>query len=89
MNQKMKSSLRKKGFQLFRALLDKKIIEIIPQHERIDNPVRVQMHLQEDFSLTQDLSLFLSDSLRFVDPFSDDYALQVLSLWSQLLKILQ
>lgn len=78
---------RKRGFQLFHALLDKKIIEFIPPEERLDDKkVRVNVDLQEDFSLNQTLSLYLLDALNHLDPFSLDYPYQLLSLVESILE---
>ncbi len=75
-----KAHHRRRGFQMLRALIARKIIDILPQHERLTSPVRVNMDLQEEFSLTETLSLYLLDSLKFLDPMAEDYALNLLSV---------
>lgn len=76
----MKTRHRKRAFQLFRALVDRKIVEIIPKEDRRYTSVRVNLDLQDDFSLNQTLSLFFLDTIKYFDPFEDDYALKILSL---------
>ena len=84
-----KRALRKRAWQLFRALLDRKIVEFLPKSvgpalaagpsrdERDDRDglptsgsptagtrkLRVNLELQDDFSLHQALSLYLIDTL--------------------------
>jgi hypothetical protein len=74
-----KKLLRRKGFQLFRALLDRKIIEWIPPQPS-GRKLRVNVALQDDFSLHQALSLYLIDTLPLLDRESPDYAFDVLTL---------
>jgi superfamily II RNA helicase len=55
-------ALRRRGWQLFRSLLDRKIVEWIPPTPT-GRKLRVNIELQEDFSLHQALSLYLIDTL--------------------------
>ena len=57
-----KRALRKRSWQLFRALLDRKIVEFIPPLPT-GHKLRVNVELQDDFSLHQALSLYLIDTL--------------------------
>ncbi|MCB9229645.1 MAG: DUF3516 domain-containing protein [Deltaproteobacteria bacterium] len=82
----MKKRHRKRAFQLFRSLLDKQIIEIIPVGERDQTKVRVNLDLQEDFSLNQALSLYLLDTLNFLDPMSEDYVFRILTLTESIIE---
>lgn len=66
------------AFQLFRSLVDRKIIEL--------NPLRVHVDLQEDFSLHHALSLYLLDAIKILDSNSPDYALDVLTLAESILE---
>jgi len=95
-----KRALRKRAWQLFRALVERKIVEIIPrdpsqsfEREPVgaqslarsgsDNAVqklRVNVELQEDFSLHQALSLYLIDTLPLLNRESPDYPFDVLTL---------
>jgi superfamily II RNA helicase len=57
-----KKALRRRAWQLFRALLNRQIIEWIPPQPS-GRKLRVNLELQEDFSLHQALSLYLIDTL--------------------------
>lgn len=76
----LKSRHRKRAFQLFKALVEKQIIEIIPPEQREESKIRVNVDLQEDFSLNHALSLYLLDTLNFLDPMEEGYALKLLTL---------
>jgi superfamily II RNA helicase len=96
-----KRALRKRAWQLFRALVDRQIIEIRPPQTSptptvnsdlppADAPprhpasrphkLRVNLELQEDFSLHQALSLYLIDTLPLLNRESSDYPFDVLTL---------
>ncbi|HAB15556.1 MAG TPA: DUF3516 domain-containing protein [Verrucomicrobiota bacterium] len=78
----------RRGWQLFRSLVDRQIIEI--QKPTAEEPhsarLRVNVTLPEDFSLDQALSLFLLDSLPLLDPEAADYALDVITLAEAILE---
>jgi Superfamily II RNA helicase len=74
-----KKALRRRAWQLFRALLDRKIIDWIPPAPS-GRKLRVNVGLQEDFSLHQALSLYLIDTLPKLDRDSPDYPYDVLTL---------
>ncbi len=74
-----KRALRKRAWQLFRALLDRKIVEIIPRQSS-GRRLRVNLELQDDFSLHQALSLYLIDTLPLLNRESPDYPFDVLTL---------
>ncbi|HEU0038008.1 MAG TPA: DUF3516 domain-containing protein [Verrucomicrobiae bacterium] len=69
----------KRAWQLFRSLLDRKIVEFIPKGDD-GRYLRVNVELQEDFSMDQALSLYLLDTVPLVDPQQPDYALILLTL---------
>ena len=69
----------KRAWQLFRSLLDRKIVEFIPPLPD-GAKLRVNIELQEDFSMDQALSLYLLDTIPLVDPQQPDYALILLTL---------
>lgn len=77
-----KNGLRKRAWQLFRALVDRKIVEILPHDARPPSgrKVRVNVALQDDFSLHQALSIYLIDTLPQLDRESPDYPFDVLTL---------
>lgn len=63
---------RKRAFELFRSLLDRNLITL--------SPLQVHGDLQTDFSLHQSLSLWLIDTLKLLDPTSETYSLDVITL---------
>ena len=69
----------KRAWQLFRSLLDRKIIEFIPRTAD-GSYLRVNVELQEDFSMDQALSLYLLDTIPLMDPQAPDFALVLLTL---------
>lgn len=77
-----KAALRKRAWQLFRALVERGIVRILPRAERPtpDRKLRVNVELQDDFSLHQALSLYLLDTLPQLDRASPDYPFDVLTL---------
>lgn len=75
----------RRSWQLFRSLLDRKIIEFVPTTAD-GSHLRVNVSLQDDFSLNQALSLYLLDTLQLLDPESPDHALNVLTLVESILE---
>lgn len=80
-----KKALRRQAWQLFRALTDRQIIEIQPAAQS-GRKLRVNVELQEDFTLHQTLSLYLLDTIELLDVEAPDYALKVLSLVEAILE---
>jgi len=78
----------KRAWQLFRALVQRKIIEIIPTAKRPADgtKLRLNVELQEDFSLNYTLSLYLIDTLALIDPASPTYAADVMTLCESILE---
>ena len=89
---KQKQAHRKRSWQLFRSLVDHKIIEFT-QRSRTEKSeignrkseipsshLRVNVSLQDDFSMDQALSLYLLETLPVMDPQAPDHALVVLTL---------
>ena len=74
-----KAQLRKRAWQLFRGLLQRDIVGWIPPTPS-GRKLRVNVELQEDFSLHRTLSLYLLDTLPLLDVEAPDYALNVLTL---------
>ncbi|NBV86847.1 MAG: DUF3516 domain-containing protein, partial [Verrucomicrobia bacterium] len=81
---KAKKALIRRSWQLFRALLERQIVEIIPRTEA-GARVRVNVALQDDFSMNQTLSLYLLDTLPQLDASQPDYPLSVLTLVESIL----
>lgn len=74
-----KKQLRRKSWQLFRSLLERRIIEWIPPLP-CGRKLRLNVELQDDFSLHQALSLYLIDTLPKLNRESPDYHLDLLTL---------
>ena len=74
-----KRLLRHRAWQLFRSLLERRIVEWIPP-EPSGRKLRVNVELQDDFSLHQALSLYLIDTLPLLDRASPDFPFDVLTL---------
>jgi hypothetical protein len=78
----------RRAWQLFRALVERRIVEFIPAGERTGGgaKVRVAVDLPEDFSMDQTLSLYLIDTLALLDREAPDYALDVITLVESILE---
>ena len=74
-----------RAWQLFRALVERKIVEFTPRDAEGVH-LRVNVELQQDFSMHQTLSLYLHDTLALMDPQAPDYALVVLTLAESILE---
>jgi len=86
-----KAAHRRRAWQLFRSLLDRKIVEFIPPTERgaedhPDRKLRVNVDLQDDFSMDQTLSLYLLETIPLLDPGAPDYPLDLLTLVESILE---
>jgi superfamily II RNA helicase len=82
---RQKQAHLKRAWQLFRSLLDRKIVEFIPKTEDGAH-LRVNVELQDDFSMDQALSLYLIETLPLMDPQAPDYALVLLTLVESILE---
>jgi hypothetical protein len=80
-----KDRLRKASFQLFRSLVERDIITFDRTPGK-KSKLRLNLSLQEDFSLNQTLSLWLLDTLKLLDFESPTYALDVLTLVESILE---
>jgi len=112
---KAKKAHAKRAWQLFRSLIDRKIVEFIQprssrRKEALTSPtapgnqdagldqslltsaatdiakLRVNVELQDDFSMDQTLSLYLLETVPLIDPQSPDYALVLLTLVESILE---
>jgi len=70
----------RRAWQLFRSLLGRGIVEYG------EGGLRVNVDLQDDFSMNQTLSLWLLDTLPKLDPESPEYALDLLTLVESILE---
>ncbi|RMD59424.1 DUF3516 domain-containing protein, partial [Candidatus Parcubacteria bacterium] len=75
----------RRAWQLFRSLLNRGIIEIIPPSED-GTYLRINAELQEDFSMDHTLSMYVIETLPLLDPEAPDYALDVLTLVESILE---
>jgi Domain of unknown function (DUF3516) len=75
----------RRGWQLFRALVHRKIVEILPPDEE-GHRVRVNVELQDDFSMDQTLSLYLLETIPLLDPDSETHGLDLLTLVESILE---
>src|SRR6185312_15346742 len=82
---KQKKAHVQRAWQLFRSLTDRKIVEFIPRTED-GSYLRVNVALQDDFSMDQVLSLYLLDTIPLMDPQAPDYALVLLTLVESILE---
>jgi len=80
---RQKKEHTRRAWQLFRSLIERKIIEILPPDsaETRSHPrLRVNVALQDDFSMDQTLSLYLLETLPLINPEQEDYPLVLLTL---------
>lgn len=76
-----KSALRKRAFELFRGLVEGNILSIIPKHERTGPAkIRLNIELQDDFSLNQALATYLIEAIPQLNLTDSAYPLNVISL---------
>jgi hypothetical protein len=80
-----KRALKRRAWQLFRALEERRVVEVVPRSPT-GARVRVNLELQEDFSMNQTLSLYLLDTLPLLEPEAEDYPLSVLTLAESILE---
>ena len=93
---KDKEAHKKRGFQLFRALVERGIVEIVKPEDRggagvtgigpAKSKVRVNVDLQQNFSMDQTLSLYLLETLPHLNLESPDHHLDVLTLVESILE---
>jgi superfamily II RNA helicase len=82
---KAKKAHTQRAWQLFRSLVERKIIEFVPKSEE-GASLRVNVELQDDFAMDQALSLYLLDTIPRVDPEQPDYPLVLLTLVESILE---
>ncbi len=80
-----KAAHRKRVWQLFRALVSRGIVEIVPRTDE-GSRLRVNVDLQDDFSMDQALSMYLLETVPLLDASSPDYALDLLTLVESILE---
>src|SRR5690606_18949650 len=82
-----KKAHKRRDFRIFRGLVEGGVLRIIPREER-RGPAKVKLNvdLQEDFSMNQALGLYLLDAIPKLDRESPDHALDVISLVEAILE---
>jgi hypothetical protein len=76
---------RRRGWQLFRALVARNVVEIVERTPE-GASVRVHLDLQDDFSMDQTLSLYVIETLPLLEAESPTHALDVLTLVESILE---
>jgi superfamily II RNA helicase len=82
---KAKKAHTRRAWQLFRSLVERKIIEFIPKTEQ-GATLRVNATLQDDFSMDQELSMYVLETIPLINPEQTDYALVLLTLVEAILE---
>jgi superfamily II RNA helicase len=80
-----KKAHARRAWQLFRSLVERRIIEFIPRTET-GTYLRVNVELQDDFSMDQTLSLYLLETLPLLDTQEPDYPQVLLTLVESILE---
>lgn len=80
-----KKAHRRRGWQLFRSLVERNIVEIHPPDPG-GARVSVNVDLQDDFSMDQVLSLYLLETIPLLDADEDTHALDLLTLVESILE---
>jgi superfamily II RNA helicase len=90
---KQKQAHIKRGWQLFRSLVERGIIEILERPHPNPLPggegarkLRVNIDLPENFSMDQELSLYLLETIPLLDPEAPNYALDLITLVESILE---
>lgn len=81
-----KKKLRSAAFELFRTLLNRKIVEFVAREDSRRLQIRVNVDLQEDFSLNHSLALYLLDTIEILNPLNPSYALDLLTVVESILE---
>ena len=76
---------RRRAWQLFRSLVARGVVEIVPRTAD-GSRLRVDVDLQDDFSMDQALSLYLIEAIPALDPDSETHALDLLTLVESILE---
>ncbi len=76
-----KKAHTRRAWQLFRSLYERRIVEFEGGHH-----LRVNVELQDDFSMDQTLSLYLLETIPLIDPQSPEYPLDLVTLVESILE---
>lgn len=77
---KQKWATARKAYSIYRSLLDAEVVERLDEPDNEGRSVRVTIDLQDDFALTQPLSLFAVEAIDALEPDEPDYELNVVSV---------
>lgn len=81
-----KRQISKTAFQMFRSLVERGIVQFELSAESRHKKLIIDRSLQTDFSLNQTLALYLLDTLKEMDPWAEDFALNLLTLVESILE---
>ncbi|MGB0327110.1 MAG: DEAD/DEAH box helicase [Akkermansiaceae bacterium] len=82
-----KKALQKRGFELFRGLVEGGILTIVPPGDRLGPAkVKLDVELQDDFTMNQALGLYLLDTIPRLDSAEPDHVVNVISLIEAILE---
>ena len=76
----------RKAVGIYRSLVDAGVVEILDEPDDLGRSVRVTIDLQDDFALTQPLSLFAVEAIEALDVDDPEYELNVLSVVESVLE---
>ncbi|MGE3311599.1 MAG: DEAD/DEAH box helicase [Limisphaerales bacterium] len=78
----------RRAWQLFRSLVERHIVEFVPPSDPSapSHALRVNVELQDDFSMDHSLSLYLLETVPHLDPQAPDYALDLITLVESILE---
>jgi superfamily II RNA helicase len=79
---RQKQAHMKRGWQLFRSLVERRIVEFSEGGRNL----RINVELPENFSMDQTLSLYLLETIPLLNPESPDYALDLITLVESILE---
>ncbi|MFT4988805.1 MAG: superfamily II RNA helicase [Acidimicrobiales bacterium] len=70
----------RRAISIYRSLVDAEVVEQLTEPDDMGRTVRVTIDLQDDFALTQPLSLFAVEAIDALEQEAPDYELNVLSV---------
>ena len=70
----------RRAISIYRSLLDAEVVEVLDEPDDLGRLVRITIDLQDDFALTQPLSLFAVEAIDALERDAVDYELNVLSV---------
>lgn len=76
----LKARIKKQGFKLFRSLYERNIVSFVPKKDGPGKTVQLNIGLPEDFSIFQELAIWLLDTLPKLNTESPDLALDKITL---------